>query len=253
MNGGSDDKARFAAVVLPHLDSAYVLARWLTGDGAAAENVVQEACWRAFDAIGKFAGDDARVRVLTIVRHAAYAWLDRKQRTGRTTVGDRKAPKRAQAADGAGAPGMLASPTITRTLGHAATRAIVGGRKAAKRAQAADGAGAPGTLASPTITRTVEQTATRTVLGERKAVKRLQAADGPGSPGTSAGPAVARTLDQAIAALPPPLREILVLRDLNGLNYQEIAQVTGAPVGTVLSRLAGARRRLIETPTSGVR
>lgn len=253
MSGGSDDKARFAAVVLPHLDSAYVLARWLTGDGAAAENVVQEACWRAFDAIGKFAGDDARVRVLTIVRHASYAWLDRKQRAGRTVVGDRKVLKRAPAAGGAGSLGTSSSPQIARSLDHAATRAVVGDRKPAKRAQAGDGVGSPGTLASPMITPTLDQTATRAVLGDRKVVKRLQAADGAGSPGTSASPAVARTLDQAIAALPPPLREILVLRDLNGLNYQEIAQVTGAPVGTVLSRLAGARRRLIETPTSGAR
>jgi len=48
-------------------------------------------------------------------------------------------------------------------------------------------------------------------------------------------------LRQAIAALPAPLRETLVLRDVNGLSYRDIAEATGAPIGTVMSRLARAR------------
>jgi RNA polymerase sigma-70 factor (ECF subfamily) len=54
----------------------------------------------------------------------------------------------------------------------------------------------------------------------------------------------AARLEAAIAALPAPFRETLVLRELQGLDYREIAEVTGVPVGTVMSRLARARRRL---------
>jgi len=51
----------------------------------------------------------------------------------------------------------------------------------------------------------------------------------------------------AIAALPAPLRETLVLRDVNGLSYRDIAEATGAPIGTVMSRLARARGALAKT------
>jgi RNA polymerase sigma-70 factor (ECF subfamily) len=46
--------------------------------------------------------------------------------------------------------------------------------------------------------------------------------------------------------VPVPFRETLVLRDLQGLDYREIAAVTEVPVGTVMSRLARARRRLVD-------
>jgi RNA polymerase sigma-70 factor (ECF subfamily) len=51
-------------------------------------------------------------------------------------------------------------------------------------------------------------------------------------------------LRQAIASLPSPFLETLVMRDVNGLSYREIAEATGAPVGTVMSRLARARSLL---------
>jgi len=51
----------------------------------------------------------------------------------------------------------------------------------------------------------------------------------------------------AIAALPSPFLETLVMRDLNGLSYREIAEATEAPVGTVMSRLARARAMLAKT------
>ena len=54
-------------------------------------------------------------------------------------------------------------------------------------------------------------------------------------------------LGQAIAALPPPLRETLVMRDVNGLSYRDIAEATGAPIGTVMSRLARARGALAKS------
>jgi RNA polymerase sigma factor (sigma-70 family) len=57
----------------------------------------------------------------------------------------------------------------------------------------------------------------------------------------------AAQLRAAIAALPTPFRETLVLRDIEGLDYREIAQTTEVPIGTVMSRLARARGRLIAT------
>ncbi len=57
----------------------------------------------------------------------------------------------------------------------------------------------------------------------------------------------AARLQAAIQKLPPPFRETLVLRDLHGLDYRQIAKVTGVPIGTVMSRLARARRRLMTT------
>lgn len=51
-------------------------------------------------------------------------------------------------------------------------------------------------------------------------------------------------VDQALQALPPDLREVIVLRELEGLPYTEIAQVAAIPVGTVMSRLSRARARL---------
>jgi RNA polymerase sigma-70 factor (ECF subfamily) len=55
----------------------------------------------------------------------------------------------------------------------------------------------------------------------------------------------AARLEAAIQKLLPPFRETLVLRDLQGLDYKEIAKVTGVPIGTVMSRLARARQRLM--------
>ena len=57
----------------------------------------------------------------------------------------------------------------------------------------------------------------------------------------------AEQLRAAIAALPAPFRETLVLRDIEGLDYREIAQTTEVPIGTVMSRLARGRRRVTET------
>jgi RNA polymerase sigma factor (sigma-70 family) len=52
---------------------------------------------------------------------------------------------------------------------------------------------------------------------------------------------------RAIAELPSPLRETLVMRDVNGLNYREIAEATEAPLGTVMSRLSRARASIART------
>src|SRR5215475_4194650 len=75
-----DNNARFDKVVMPYLDDAYGLARWVTGNRADAEDVVQDACLRALRGIAGFSGGNSRAWVLTIVRNAAYDWL-RKNRS----------------------------------------------------------------------------------------------------------------------------------------------------------------------------
>jgi RNA polymerase sigma factor (sigma-70 family) len=166
---GSERNARFASVVLPHLADAYALARWLTGNSADAEHVVQDACLRAFRGIGNFSGGNARAWVLTIVRHTAYTWLGKNRPAALVLVEDVEGVGRAQS----GKPDVETPET-----------ALI--------AKADTG-----------------------------------------------------LLEAAIAALPAPFRETLVLRDLQGLNYREIAEVTEVPIGTVMSRLARGRHRLI--------
>jgi len=69
----------FDQVVLPHLDAAYNLARWLTRSDVDAEDVVQEACVRALRFFGGFRGDDARSWLLAIVRNSCYDFLRRRR------------------------------------------------------------------------------------------------------------------------------------------------------------------------------
>jgi RNA polymerase sigma-70 factor, ECF subfamily len=160
-------------VVLPHLAEAYSLARWITGERADAEDVVQDACLRAFRGIREFAEGNARAWVLTIVRHAAYTWLGKNRPAALVVTDDLEGVERAE---------FARNPT-------------------------------PAADASP-----------ETALIAKAEQARLEA---------------------AIRELPPPFRETLVLRDLHGLDYREIAKVTGVPIGTVMSRLARARRRLM--------
>src|ERR1700677_3395882 len=75
----------FEQMVLPHLDAAYNLARWLTSNDHDAQDVVQEACLRAFKFFGSFRGENARAWLLTIVRNTFYTWL-RKTRPPEKTV-----------------------------------------------------------------------------------------------------------------------------------------------------------------------
>jgi RNA polymerase sigma-70 factor, ECF subfamily len=162
--------ARFAEVVLPHLDDAYALARWLTGNRADAQDVVQDGCLRAFRGIAGFTGGNARAWVLTIVRHTAYVWMRKNRPTAILMVENLEAVEHHQANPGA-----------------------------------------------------PDAETPETALIDKMERKRLES---------------------AIAGLPAPFRETLVLRDLQGLSYREIAEVTRVPVGTVMSRLARARGRL---------
>jgi RNA polymerase sigma factor (sigma-70 family) len=168
-----EDQARFRSVVLPHLADAYALARWLTGNATDAEDVVQEACLRAFRGIRGFAGGNARAWLLTITRHAAFTWLSKNRSSALLVVDDLEETERKELSKGFP---FEASETPEAAL--------------------------------------------------------IAKAD-------------TNRLESAIAQLPVPFREALVLRDVQGLDYREIAQVTKVPIGTVMSRLARARRRLV--------
>jgi RNA polymerase sigma-70 factor (ECF subfamily) len=181
---GEDPRARFERIVQPHLGDAYALARWITGDRADAEDVVQESCLRAFRAIDGYAGGNTRAWVLTIVRNTAYTWLARNRTAVVTAVDDLAAIEHANAS--------------------------------ANLAEAAAGGAYAANPESDLI-----------------------------------ATADAARLEAAIAALPPHFRDTLVLRDIQGLDYREIAAVTEVPVGTVMSRLARARQRLVRAIEAG--
>jgi RNA polymerase sigma factor (sigma-70 family) len=173
MAPGQNDHARFANLVLPHLSDAYSLARWITGSRADAEDVVQDACLRAFRAIGGLADASARPWVLTIVRNTAYTWLRKNRPSAVLVVEDLEAVEAAQA-----------------------------------------GPGEPD--------------------GETPETALIAKAD-------------AAALQASIAALPTLYRETLILRDVQGLSYREIAEVTGVPIGTVMSRLSRGRNQVMKT------
>ncbi len=170
--GMLDDNARFRAVVLPYIDEAYRLARWLTGNGTDAEDVVQDASLRAYRAIRSYAGGNPRAWLLSIVRNTAYSWLHKNRPAAIVSVDDLEAVEREQV-------------------------------KADDR---------------------------RDDTPEASMIAKVDA----------------EQLRAAIAKLPAPFRETLVLRDIEGLDYREIAEATEVPIGTVMSRLARARRRLVE-------
>src|SRR5213595_2277846 len=165
----SSELERFEAVVLPHLDAAYTLARYLTRSDHDAQDVVQDASLRAFRHFGSFRGTgsgEGRAWLLAIVRNTAYTWQRRHHGDTLTTEFDEE-----------------------------------------QHSEAATG----------------EDPETAVVAqGERVALHR------------------------AIDELPPEFREVIVLRELEELSYKEIAEVAGVPVGTVMSRLSRARRRLEE-------
>ena len=154
------ERERFEAIVLPHLDGAYTLARYLTRNDADAQDIVQDASLRALKYGDGFRGStaaDARAWFLAIVRNTAYTWRN-------------------------------------RTRGDAL------------------------------ISEFNEE-----LHSEEK---------------TTHDPVAAADLRQALDALPLEFREVIVLRELEGLSYKEISEVTDVPVGTVMSRLARARKRL---------
>jgi RNA polymerase sigma factor (sigma-70 family) len=169
----SSELERFEAVVLPHLDAAYTLARYLTRNDHDAQDVVQDASLRALRYFAGFRGGESggesgggRAWLLAIVRNTAYT---RRQR---------------HRAD-----------TLTTEFDEERHSESVADRH-------------PGAVVE--------------AQSQRAALRR------------------------AIDDLPPEFREVIVLRELEGLSYKEISDVAGVPVGTVMSRLSRARRRLEE-------
>jgi RNA polymerase sigma factor (sigma-70 family) len=161
---GQNKLASFEKAVLPHLDAAYNLARWLLRNDADAEDVVQEAYLRAFKFFGGFHGEDGRAWLLGIVRNTSYTWLQRNR-----------------------------SPELNMPLDDE------------------------------------QHEAEGNDLNPEELL--LQKAD-------------AQMLRQAVEKLPIEFREVLVLRELDEMSYKQIAAVADLPLGTVMSRLARARKRL---------
>jgi RNA polymerase sigma-70 factor (ECF subfamily) len=166
---GTDERGRFAEAMLPHLDAAYNLARWLTRTSHDAEDVVQEAYYRALKFFGGFRGSNGRTWLLQVVRNTAYTWLQQHRAHELTVALDEER-----------------SPEASEALNP-----------------------------------------------EKLAIQRADR----------------ELIRQAIEELPVAYREVVVLRELEGLQYQQIAEVAGIPLGTVMSRLARARGRLQERLT----
>lgn len=174
---GDDDKtAQFEALAMPHIDAAYNLARWLTRDPHAADDLVQDAYLRAFRFLDSFRGGDARAWLLTIVRNTYYTAL----RDGRHEKGDVSFEE-----DQHGAADVDGSDS--RSGGDPA-------RIAARRD-------------------------------------------------------LDRSVNQALDRLPRAFREVLVMKEMDDLSYKQIAQVVDVPIGTVMSRLARARKLLLSLLT----
>jgi RNA polymerase sigma-70 factor (ECF subfamily) len=83
-----EDLLSFEAVMLPHLDAAHNLARWLLRNEEDAQDVVQEAFLRAFKAFGGFHGSNGRAWLLTIVRNTSYTLLKKNRAVDLTTPFD---------------------------------------------------------------------------------------------------------------------------------------------------------------------
>jgi RNA polymerase sigma-70 factor (ECF subfamily) len=159
----------FETVVLPHLDAAYRLARWLIANEHDAEDVVQDACLRALRYFPTFSGGNSRAWFLRVVRNTCYDWHSHTRQLA-TDVFDEEQHSGA----------MRTSDPETLTL-QAANVALI---------------------------------------------------------------------EHAMRDLPARFRELLVLRELEGFTYQELADVLGIPIGSVMSGLSRARhafRRALET------
>jgi len=88
----SSRRARFEREVLPHLDAAYNLARWLLRSEQDAEDVTQDSMLRAYRFFDGFRGANAKAWLLAIVRNASYSWLARK-RLSASVIGADASPR----------------------------------------------------------------------------------------------------------------------------------------------------------------
>jgi len=80
--------ASFEALMLPHLDAAQNLAKWLLRNEQDAQDVVQEAYLRAFKSFGGFHGSNGRAWLLTIVRNTSYTLMKKNRAVDLTTTFD---------------------------------------------------------------------------------------------------------------------------------------------------------------------
>src|SRR5258706_7192933 len=78
----------FELTVLPHLDDAYNLARWLAGNDHDAQDIAQDACVRAFRFVAGCRGSDGRAWLLAIVRNTAYSWLKKNRSQPLVSIDD---------------------------------------------------------------------------------------------------------------------------------------------------------------------
>jgi len=76
--GSATKTGSFEQTVMPHLNAAYNLARWLTRNAADAEDLVQEAYLRAFRSFDTFQGQDGRAWLLAVVRNTCFTWLRKR-------------------------------------------------------------------------------------------------------------------------------------------------------------------------------
>ena len=95
-----DNRERFSKLVLPHLGDAYALAYRITGSHADAEDVLQEACLRAFRAVGDVVDSSARSWVMTIMRNSAFTWIRKNRSSAVFAVEDLEEVEVAQADPG---------------------------------------------------------------------------------------------------------------------------------------------------------
>ena len=77
---------RFERTIMPHMNAAYNLARWLTRNDSDAQDVVQDACLRAFKYFDSFQGESPSAWLLAIVRNACFTWM-RRNRPSEEVVG----------------------------------------------------------------------------------------------------------------------------------------------------------------------
>ncbi len=75
----ASERERYERIVLPHLDAAFNLARWLLRSRADAEDATQEGMLRAYRFFPGFQGEDARAWLLQIVRNTCYTWLEKNR------------------------------------------------------------------------------------------------------------------------------------------------------------------------------
>jgi RNA polymerase sigma-70 factor (ECF subfamily) len=119
-------RRRFAEMVLPHLDDAYGLARWLTGNRSDAEDVVQDSCMRALASIEAAVVERPRAWLLTIVRNTAFTWLA-KNRPKMVLLTDDEQLLEAAAASGPGEAAANPEQSLIAAADEAALEAAIRG------------------------------------------------------------------------------------------------------------------------------